>query len=66
MKRIKFVYDAGYVGTEKEEIFEFDDDANTTEIQNEFEDWLIEVQTHSSWAIEVDEDNNEIGDTLDI
>lgn len=66
MKRIKFVYDSGYIGTKKEEIFEFEDNASATEIQNEYEDWLLEVQTHSSWAIEVDENDNEIGEYLEV
>lgn len=66
MKRIKFVYTAGYVGTEVSKVMEFEDEASPTEVQNEYEDWLLEVQTHSSWAIEVDENDNEIGDTLNI
>ena len=60
MKRIKFVYDAGYVGTEESEIFEFEDNITEEELQEEFDIWVENTRTHSSWFIEVDKDDNEI------
>jgi hypothetical protein len=62
MKRVKFVYDAGYVGTEISEIMEFEDSITEEELEEELETWVEENRTHSSWFVEVDEDGNEIED----
>lgn len=64
MKRIKFVYDAGYVGTEISEIFEFEDTITEKELEEEFDIWVDNNKTHSSWAIEVNKDNEDIGDII--
>lgn len=59
MKRVKFVYDAGYVGTEISEIMEFEDNITEEELEEELEVWVENNSTHSSWLVEVDEDDNE-------
>ena len=40
MKRVKFYCDIGYVGCEKEEIVEYEDDVSEKDIDADFQDWL--------------------------
>lgn len=40
MKRIKFMMNCGYVGTDEEEIMEFPDDITEEEIEEELQMWF--------------------------
>ena len=40
MKKIRFYLNSGYVGAQREEIFEFEDDVTMDEIQEAFDTWL--------------------------
>ena len=40
MKKVEFYASTGYVGCERQEIVEFDDDATKDEIEEEFQCWL--------------------------
>ena len=38
-KYFKFHYDAGYVGTDVDEVYKFDDDISDNEVEELFDDW---------------------------
>lgn len=58
MKRVKFYFDPGYVGTEREEIFEFSDDYTEKEIEQEYQEWVWEC-CEGCWFVLDEEDEEE-------
>lgn len=55
MKYRRFYYDAGYVGTEVEEYYSFEDNVPETEIQKFYQEWLLEQFEHSCTEVELSE-----------
>lgn len=42
MKRYRFAMNSGYVGTEQEDVFEFDDDVTEDYVNELWKDWVWE------------------------
>ena len=55
MKYRRFYYDAGYVGTEVEEYYSFEDNVSETEIQKFYKEWLFDQFEHSCTEVELSE-----------
>lgn len=41
MKKIKFMMNSGFVGTDRSDIFEFEDDATDEEIEGALQEWVL-------------------------
>lgn len=59
MKRIKFYYSAGYVGTDIIEIFEYPDDVSDEQIELDLAYWRDEKTRESYWQEEATEEEIE-------
>ena len=49
MKKFKFYVDTGFVGSQREDTFEFDDDVTEEEINETFEGWVWET-INAEWS----------------
>lgn len=66
MRRFKYTLDSGYMGIEFTEIVEFEDGVTDEEIKEDFEIWYFNNKKEEYIAVEVDENDNEIGESLDV
>lgn len=58
--KVRFNFDTDYVGTEDEEIFEYEDGTSSDKIMDDLEAW--KDNRVSYWAEIVDEDGEVIGE----
>lgn len=68
-KYYKFHYDAGYCGTDVDEVFKYDDDISENQVQSDYEDWyeaqrsdigdFAEISEEEAEELGVDEDLTE-------
>lgn len=58
-KYYKFHHDAGYIGTDTEEVFKYDDDTSYEDVQSDFEDWYEDRRTDSGSFEEISEEEAE-------
>lgn len=56
MKRVVFLVSTGYVGSDRKELMEFDDDATDDDIQLAYSDWVS--QYCEWWELGEDEDQD--------
>jgi hypothetical protein len=61
----KFIYNAGYVGTETEVIMKFADSYTDKEIEEIFNDWIEDQHNWSADCVEVDESDIDESDLED-
>lgn len=66
-KYYKFHYDAGYVGTDVDEVFKFSDDTSERKVEEIFDDWYDDQRSDSGVYEEISEDEaEEIGIDKDL
>ena len=58
-KYYKFHYDAGYCGTDVDEVFKYDDDVCEVQVQSDFEDWYESQRNDSGDFEEISEEEAE-------
>lgn len=57
---VRFNFDTDYIGTEEEEVFEYEDSTPSEKIMDDLEAWRDERVSY--WAEIVDEDGDVIGE----
>ncbi len=58
-KYYKFYYDAGYIGTDVEEVFKISDDVSEKELEEIFDDWYDSQRSDSGGYEEISEEEAE-------
>lgn len=58
-KYFKFHYDAGYVGTDVDEVYKFDDDISDNEVEETFDDWYEEQRSDNGEYEEISQEEAE-------
>lgn len=58
-KYYKFHYDAGYCGTDTDEVFKFSDDTPESKVEEVFEDWYENQKNDSGDFEEISEEEAE-------
>ena len=58
-KYFKFHYDAGYVGTDVDEVYKFDDDISDNEVEEVFDDWYDEQRSDNGEYEEISQEEAE-------
>lgn len=58
-KYYRFKYSAGYIGTDTEEIFKFNDDITEKEVDEIFDDWYAEQRSDYGSNEEISEEEAE-------
>lgn len=58
-KYFKFHYDAGYVGTDVDEVYKFDDDISDNEVEEVFDDWYEEQRSDNGEYEEISQEEAE-------
>lgn len=58
-KYYKFHYDAGYCGTDVDEVFKYDDCVSEQEIEEDFDEWVEEQRTDRRYYQMISEEEAE-------
>ncbi len=58
-KYYKFYYNAGYIGTDVEEVFKISDDTSARKVEEIFDEWYDEQRSDSGSFEEISEDEAE-------
>lgn len=58
-KYFKFHYDAGYIGTDVNEVFKFDGDISDNEVEDVFDNWYDEQRSDNGSYEEISQEEAE-------
>lgn len=58
-KYFKFHYDAGYVGTDVDEVYKFDDDISDNEVEDAFDEWYDDQRSDNGEYEEISQEEAE-------